>query len=135
MGAVKRAHEAGQAHLAAGAEHPCAAMPLNAFQSVTAICGDCGHTAVLDRDRLSAMAAVPDFGTLWRHAYCAECRAEGSPRRNVVLHPMLLGGERAVDQWAPHKLGSDLGRIHVARRNLYEDVRGSVSAPDRPSAS
>lgn len=114
MGGMKRAMEAGEAHLASSSEHPQAALTLDAFQSITAVCGDCGHTSLLDRDRLLSLSAVPNFGTLWRHAYCAECRAEGSPRRNVVLHPLMLGAELAPDPWRAGKMG------------FGEDQRGAV---------
>lgn len=74
-------------------EHPYAGKPLSAFQSITCVCDDCGHTKVLDRERLQNMAAVPTFGALWRHAYCAECRALGSPGRRVELRGMLIEAE------------------------------------------
>ncbi len=75
------------------AAHPYAGKPLSLFQSITCVCDDCGHTAVLDRDKLLAMPAVQTFGALWKHAFCAECRAIGSPRRNVVLRGMLIEAE------------------------------------------
>lgn len=73
--------------------HPYAGKPLSAFQSVTCVCDDCGHTAVLDHDKLARMSAVPTFGALWRLAYCADCRALGSPRRRVELRGMLIEAE------------------------------------------
>ena len=126
MGGMERAYEASQEHLIAGANHPCAAMPLTAFQSVTAVCGDCGHSSVLDRDRLIAMAAVSDFATLWRHAYCAECRAEGSSRRNVVLHPLQLEATRLPDpQWSHAQVfGDDRSDLTpgLSRRQLFTEA-------------
>ena len=73
--------------------HPYAGKPLSAFQSITCLCNDCGNAAVLDRDKLLGMAAVPSFGALWKHAYCAECRAAGAPKRNVILHGLLVEAE------------------------------------------
>ena len=95
-------------HSGGAGAHPYARKPLTTFQSITAICDDCGHTAVLDRDRLVVMTSVSTFADLWRHAYCAECRAVGSPRRRITLHGLLLETSRPLEShWSDKRVFGD----------------------------
>lgn len=88
-------------------EHPDAGKPLSAFQSITAVCDDCGHAAVLDRDALMAMSSVPTFAALWRHAYCAPCRAIGTAKTSVMLHGLLVERNPEPPQVKPKRVFTD----------------------------
>lgn len=107
-------------------EHPHAAKPLSAFQSITAVCDDCGHAAVLDREKLSGLSAVGTFGELWKHAYCAPCRALGATATSVMLHGML------IDR-SPEPARSSLDRSdptpHLPRRSIFN--RRGPALPER----
>ena len=87
--------------------HPDADKPLTAFQSITAVCDDCGHVAVLDRERLLSMPAVPNFGWLWKHAYCAECRAAGAEKTHITMTGLLLDRNPEPVAWSEKEVFTD----------------------------
>lgn len=106
--------------------HPDASKPLSAFHRITAVCEDCGHTKELDRDALAAMSAVPTFGVLWRHAYCAPCRALGARRGKdrIMLHGEIIAAPKHERiEWSKKAVFSDKRSDptpNLPRRNVFD---------------
>ena len=107
-------------------EHPDAAKPLSAFSAITATCNDCGHVAVLEEAQLAHLSAVPSFGALWRHAFCAPCREMGAQagRDSVMLHGELKEAPApARHAWSTKEVfGHNRSdpRANLPRQNIFD---------------